>query len=107
MPGGGVVLVVARLAVDAFRQPNGVVTPTSEDRLSLVPRSDGLAIARGANMGIIAEAQARDPARRTGMSRIAAHHLRDCRNKLVSGHLTVPRSCPEPAIISFATQNLS
>jgi uncharacterized protein (TIGR02246 family) len=66
LPGGGAV-VVARLGVDAFRQPNGVVKPPSEDRLTLVlvPRGDGLAIAHGANVSIAAEAQAHDPARRT------------------------------------------
>lgn len=67
LPGGGAI-VVARLAVDAFRQPNGVVKPPSEDRLTLilVPRGEGLAIAHGANVGIVAEAQAHDPARRKG-----------------------------------------
>jgi uncharacterized protein (TIGR02246 family) len=67
LPGGGAI-VVARLAVDAFRQPNGVLKPPSEDRLTLVlvPRGDGLAVAHGANVGIIAEAQAHDPARRVG-----------------------------------------
>jgi uncharacterized protein (TIGR02246 family) len=66
LPGGGAV-VVARLAVEAFRQPNGVVKPPSEDRLTLVlvPRGDGLAIAHGANIGVVADAQAHDPARRT------------------------------------------
>ena len=65
LPGGGAV-VVARLAVDAFRQPNGVVKPPSEDRLTLVlvPAGNELAIAHGANVGIVADAQAHDPARR-------------------------------------------
>lgn len=67
LPGGGAV-VVARLAVDAFRQPNGVLKPPSEDRLTLVlvPRGDRLAIAHGANVGVVAEAQAHDPAARKG-----------------------------------------
>lgn len=62
LPGGGAV-VVARLAVDAFRQPNGVVKPPSEDRLTLVmvPRGDELAIVHGANVAIVAEAQQHDP----------------------------------------------
>ena len=62
LPGGGAI-VVARLAVDAFRQPNGVVKPPSEDRLTLVmvPRGDDLAIAHGANVAILPEAQQHDP----------------------------------------------
>lgn len=62
LPGGGVVVVV-RLAVDAFRQPNGVVKPPSEDRLTLVmvPRGNDLAIVHGANVAIVAEAQQHDP----------------------------------------------
>ena len=62
LPGGGAV-VVACLAVDAFRQPNGVVKPPSEDRLTLVmvPRGDDLAIVHGANVEIVAEAQRHDP----------------------------------------------
>lgn len=66
LPGGGAV-AVARLAVDAFRQPNGVVKPASEDRLTLVlvPRGSGLAIKHGANVAIVAEAQQHDPATRT------------------------------------------
>jgi len=62
LPGGGAV-VVARLAVDAFRQPNGVVKPPSEDRLTLVmvPRGEDMAIAHGANVAIVAEAQQHDP----------------------------------------------
>ena len=62
LPGGGAV-VVARLAVDAFRQPNGVVKQPSEDRLTLVmvPRGEDLAIIHGANVAIVAEAQQHDP----------------------------------------------
>lgn len=62
LPGGGAV-VVARLAVDPFRQPNGVVKPPSEDRLTLVmvPRGEDLAIVHGANVAIVAEAQQHDP----------------------------------------------
>ena len=65
LPGGGAVVVV-RLAVDAFRQPNGIVKPPSEDRLTLVmvPRGNDLAIAHGANVAIVAEAQQHDPMRR-------------------------------------------
>ena len=57
LPGGGAI-VAARLAVRAFRQLNGVVKPTSGDRLTLVlvPRDGGLAIRDGANVGTIAEA---------------------------------------------------
>jgi uncharacterized protein (TIGR02246 family) len=64
LPGCGAV-VVARLAIDAFQQPNGVVKPTSEDRktLVLVPRDGGLAIIHGANIEIVAEAQQHDPMR--------------------------------------------
>lgn len=60
---GGAAVVVARLAVDAFRQPNGVVKPPSKDRLTLimVPRGEDLAIAHGANVAIVAEAQQHDP----------------------------------------------
>ncbi len=63
LPGGGAV-VVARLAVDSFRQPNGVVKPPSEDRLTLVmvPRGEDMAIVHGANVAIVAEAQQHDPA---------------------------------------------
>lgn len=62
LPGGGAV-VVARLGVDAFRQPNGVVQPPSEDRLTLimVPRGEDMAIIHGANVAIVAEAQQHDP----------------------------------------------
>lgn len=62
LPGGGAV-VVARLAVDAFQQPNGVVKPPSEDRLTLVmvPRGEDMAIVHGANVAIVAEAQQHDP----------------------------------------------
>lgn len=62
LPGGGAV-VVACLAVDSFRQPNGVVKPPSEDRLTLVmvPRGENLAIVHGANIAIVAEAQQHDP----------------------------------------------
>jgi uncharacterized protein (TIGR02246 family) len=62
LPGGGAV-VVARLAVDAFRQPNGVLKPPSEDRLTLVmvPRGEDLAIVHGANVAVVAEAQQHDP----------------------------------------------
>jgi uncharacterized protein (TIGR02246 family) len=62
LPGGGAV-VVARLAVDAFRQPNGVLKPPSEDRLTLVmvPRGEELAIVHGANVAVVAEAQQHDP----------------------------------------------
>lgn len=62
LPEGGAV-VVARLAVDAFRQPNGLVKPPSEDRLTLVmvPRGNDLAIVHGANVAIVAEAQQHDP----------------------------------------------
>lgn len=62
LPGGGAV-VVARFAIGAFRQPNGVVKPASEDRMTLVlvPRGEALAIIHGANIGIIAEAQQHDP----------------------------------------------
>jgi hypothetical protein len=64
LPGGGAV-VMAHLAVDAFRQPNGVVKPSSEDRLTLalVPRGEELAIAHGVNVAVVADAQAHDPAR--------------------------------------------
>jgi len=60
---GGAAVVVARLAVDAFRQPNGLVKPPSEDRLTLamVPRGEDLAIVHGANVAIVAEAQQHDP----------------------------------------------
>ena len=60
---GGAAVVVARLAVDAFRQPNGVVKPPSEDRLTLVmvPRGEDLAIVHGANVAIVVEAQQHDP----------------------------------------------
>jgi uncharacterized protein (TIGR02246 family) len=65
---GGSVIVVSRIAIGAFRQPNGVVKPPSEDRLTLVmvPRGDGLAIAHGANIAIVPEAQQHDPMRRPG-----------------------------------------
>lgn len=64
LPGDGAV-VVARIAIGAFRQPNGVAKPASEDRMTLVmvPRHDGLAVIHGANIEIVAEAQQHDPMR--------------------------------------------
>lgn len=62
LPGDGAI-AVSRIAIGAFRQPNGVVKPPSEDRLTLVlvPRGDSLAIAHGANISIVEEAQQHDP----------------------------------------------
>jgi uncharacterized protein (TIGR02246 family) len=62
LPGGGAV-VVARVRMGAFRQPDGVTRPPSSDRLSLVlvPTDDGLRIVHGANVAIHEEAQRFNP----------------------------------------------
>lgn len=60
---GGGAIVVARLSIDGFTQPDGVFKPASEDRMTLVlvPGEAGLMIKHGANVGIVAEAQRHDP----------------------------------------------
>lgn len=64
LPGGGAV-AVARIWMDAFRQPDGVVKPPSRDRMTLVlvPGENGLLIAHGANIAIVEEAQRFNPVR--------------------------------------------
>lgn len=65
LPGGAFVAVV-RWSMGGFRRPNGMMRPPGKDRMSLVlvPRSEGLAIAHGANVPIDEEAAAHDPIKR-------------------------------------------
>lgn len=61
---GGAVVAVGRLAVDAFRQPNGVVRPAEETRMTLVlePQDGEFRIVHGSNVSVVAEAERFDPA---------------------------------------------
>ena len=65
LPGGGFVAVV-RWSMGGYRRPNGVMRPPGKDRMSLVlvPRSEGLAIAHGANVPIDEEAETHNPIKR-------------------------------------------
>lgn len=63
--GGRVVVAVIRWSVGAFITPAGEDVPPSRDRMSLVlvPGTDGLLIAHGANIQIDEMAQRSDPLR--------------------------------------------
>lgn len=62
LPGGGAI-VVACIAMGAFKQPDGVTRPPSRDRMTLVlvPGEQRLLIAHGANIAIVEEAQRFNP----------------------------------------------
>jgi uncharacterized protein (TIGR02246 family) len=65
LPGGAFVAVVC-WSMGGYRRPTGVMRPPGKDRMSLVlvPRSEGLAIAHGANVPIDEEAEAHNPIKR-------------------------------------------
>ncbi|MCL9998600.1 MAG: SgcJ/EcaC family oxidoreductase [Erythrobacter sp.] len=66
--GDGGSIAVIRWAVGAYRTPGGHMSPPGRNRMSLVlmPHGDELRILHGANVEIVAAAQAFDPITRKG-----------------------------------------